>query len=452
VNSDNLNLIKIDIISNMKFSRFNICLRYGEEFVLYNTLEQRLLFLQPELKDLLDKKKAYELEKKHPEFYNYLIEEKFIINDEIDELDKIKKISKSVDEDNSLFLLTINPTMNCNFKCWYCYETLVKNSRLDEKGLQKIKKLVDTITRNEELKNMNISFFGGEPLLYFQKNVVPIIEYYIKKCEQRNINAYVSFTTNGYLANQEFIDFFINKKVRCNLQITLDGNREEHNKVRFVTKNKGSYDKIVQNIKKLIKNKLYVTVRVNFTDLNIKNAHTIYDDFNDVEEDTKNEFLKFDFHRVWQNKEVDHVHDIAVNEMNQINRKGGKTTCFEYSPDTLRNSCYADKKNSAVVNYNGDIFKCTARDFSTKNREGYLAENGELLWENNSLEKRMNSKFKNRPCLECKILPLCNGGCSQTALESIAANKEYCIYSWDEVEKEKVVRTKISEILENANN
>lgn len=438
-------------IHSMKYSHYNVCLPYGEQYVLYNTLEQRLLFIQSELKELMEMYKTSELKEIHPEFFNYMVEEKFIINDEIDELDEIKKISKSIDEDNSLFLLTINPTMNCNFKCWYCYENLVKSSRLDENGLSKIKKLIDTITNNKDLKNMNISFFGGEPLLYFNKNVIPIINYYLERCSEKNINAYTSFTTNGYLANQEFINFFLDKNVRCNLQITLDGHKEEHNKVRYISQNKGSYDKIVSNIKNLIKNKFYVNVRINFTDSNIFNANKIYDDFEDVEEDIKTQFLKFDFHRVWQNKKIDQTQDIADKEMNQINSKGGKTSCHEYSPDTLRNSCYADKKNSVVINYNGDIFKCTARDFSTKNREGYLTENGELFWENDSLNKRMNSKFKNRPCLECKILPLCNGGCSQTALESLAANREYCVYSWDETEKEKVIRNKISEILENAN-
>lgn len=152
-------------IHSMKYSHYNVCLPYGEQYVLYNTLEQRLLFIQSELKELMEMYKTSELKEIHPEFFNYMVEEKFIINEEIDELDEIKKISKSIDEDNSLFLLTINPTMNCNFKCWYCYENLVKSSRLDENGLIKIKRLIDTITNNKDLKNMNISFL--EENLYY---------------------------------------------------------------------------------------------------------------------------------------------------------------------------------------------------------------------------------------------------------------------------------------------
>lgn len=114
-------------------------------------------------------------------------------------------------------------------------------------------------------------------------------------------------------------------------------------------------------------------------------------------------------------------------------------------PNNVVNSCYADKRNSVVINYNGDIFKCTARDFTKAAREGYIDEQGELVWENDSLERRMNIKFKNKPCLSCKILPICNGGCSQHAMENLG--KDYCMYDGDEAEKDKVVSAKISEIM-----
>ena len=107
--------------------------------------------------------------------------------------------------------------------------------------------------------------------------------------------------------------------------------------------------------------------------------------------------------------------------------------------DFVRNSCYADKKNHATINYNGDLFKCTARDFETKNREGFLDENGNLVW-NEKYDVRLNSKFKNKPCLDCRILPICNGGCSQQALEHIGI--DYCVNDFDEIKKTNIVKDK----------
>jgi uncharacterized protein len=110
----------------------------------------------------------------------------------------------------------------------------------------------------------------------------------------------------------------------------------------------------------------------------------------------------------------------------------------------VTNSCYADKKNSAVINFNGDIFKCTARDFTNVKREGYIDVKGEVIWENDSLNRRLNAKFNNKPCLSCRIMPLCNGGCSQHALDHLGVD-EYCVYSFDEKEKDKIVTLKFEE-------
>ncbi|WP_134790028.1 SPASM domain-containing protein, partial [Flavobacterium psychrophilum] len=109
--------------------------------------------------------------------------------------------------------------------------------------------------------------------------------------------------------------------------------------------------------------------------------------------------------------------------------------------DTVRSSCYADKRNHATLNYNGDVFKCTARDLESKSKEGYLNEEGIIEW-NEKFEDRMDSKFKNPPCLKCSILPICNGGCSQQAIEHKGI--EYCVYNFDENRKLDIIKDKFS--------
>jgi radical SAM additional 4Fe4S-binding domain len=101
-----------------------------------------------------------------------------------------------------------------------------------------------------------------------------------------------------------------------------------------------------------------------------------------------------------------------------------------------------------VVNYNGDLYKCTARDFLPENRVGYLSEVGELIWNKGYIEKRMSAKFNNKPCLDCKIMPLCNGGCSQHALDHLQSGDEYCVFHRDRDEINRIIETKIDEIVE----
>ncbi len=435
----------------MKYSQFNSIQAFDDKYALYNSLEQKVIFLDPELKELLDAGIVEGIDNLlgiHPSFYEYLVTNNFIVGNDVDEVGNVKKISKAVDENHKEYVLTINPTMNCNFKCWYCYETHIKKSRLEEVNIDKIKKFISLTASNKELNHFALSFFGGEPLLYFDRNVIPIIDHFVDTCVIKNISYNIVFTTNGYLINQDYIDYFIKKNIRCNLQITLDGYREEHDKVRYVSKTKGSYFEIVNNIKLLIKNQFPVTIRVNYTDENLYNTSKIPSDFLDIDQEIKENYLIFDFHRVWQNIQIDDLDLLLEEKISEIKEHDIDANAGTRSPNNIHNSCYADKRNSVVINYNGDIFKCTARDFETKNRAGYISKEGVLIWENDYLERRMNAKFNNKPCLSCRIMPLCNGGCSQHAMENIEAGTEYCVYQGDEGEKDKIVKTKIKEIVD----
>jgi uncharacterized protein len=430
----------------MKYSQFNTILPHDGSYVIYNSYHQRAIFIESSLKDLLEAAVVEgidKLESIHPTFYQYLAQEGYLAANETDEVQLVKDLSKSIDYNYNSFMLTVNPTMNCNFKCWYCYETHVKNSSLTSEMVEKINKFVSQTIQSGTIKYFSLAFFGGEPLLYFNRDVKPIIENYIAECSHRDMPRIISFTTNGYLINQDFIDYFNQHDVKCSLQITLDGYKEEHDLVRFVSASKGSYTEIIQNVRLLITNKFSVRLRINYTDKNITNCYKITEEFADISEEIKKKYLIVDYHRVWQNAKIDNTQEV-VDANITVMRNEGLLVSGNHSPNNVKNSCYADKLNSAVINYNGDIFKCTARDFTKTKRAGYINENGELIWEEGYIEKRMNIKFKNAPCLKCRLLPLCNGGCSQQAWES---KEEYCVYNGDEREKDKIIYSKVKELL-----
>ncbi|MDN3548780.1 radical SAM/SPASM domain-containing protein [Mucilaginibacter aquaedulcis] len=433
----------------MKFSQFNAVLPYGEKYALYNAFTQKVIFMEGVLNDLLQAavvEGVDELHEVHPTFYQYLKDQSFLVDNDVDEVDKVKKLSKSYDENLNSFWLTVNPSMNCNFKCWYCYETHVKSSRLNSEMIGKINMFIEKTAAKPGMRYFPLSFFGGEPLLYFKKEVTPIIDAYVDACRLHQIKPSVSFTTNGYLIDEEFISYFKNKGISCSLQITLDGYKEQHDLVRFVSANKGSYDQIIANIKLLVTNGFFVRIRINYTDKNVVGTYQIAQEFVELGSEIIEKHLLIDYQRVWQNDQIDNTFHV-VNENADKIAETGITVTTTYSPDNVKNSCYADKRNSAVINYNGDIFKCTARDFTTVKRAGYLTDKGTLFWENDYLERRMNAKFNNKPCLTCKIMPLCNGGCSQHAMEHIESGQDYCVHHGDENEKMRIVKTKIDEIV-----
>lgn len=435
----------------MKFSKHNTVIPFDDKFAIYNAFHQKVIFIDPVLKDILVAaitEGIDNLEAIHPTFYQYLKNQQFLLEETVDEIQMVKDLRNIVDFNPATFFMTINPTMNCNFKCWYCYETHVKGSSLNETMIDSVNRFITRVFNKDGLLAFTLSFFGGEPLLYFKRDVIPLIDHTVNEAERTGVKFDIGFTTNGYLINEDFINYFKNKNLLCTLQITMDGYKDRHNQVRYVNSTRGSYDEIIKNVKLLITNGFFVRLRVNYTAENIEDAYKIADEFDDIDQSIKDANFKFDFHRVWQDNKIDDT-DLTLDKVVQYIRGKGIYATSKNSPNNVRDSCYADKLNSVAINYNGDIFKCTARDFTTAKRAGYLTREGELVWENDYLNRRMDAKFHNKPCLSCKIMPICNGGCSQHALEHWGVD-DYCVYHGDENEKNKVVRTKIEEILNNA--
>ncbi len=109
-----------------------------------------------------------------------------------------------------------------------------------------------------------------------------------------------------------------------------------------------------------------------------------------------------------------------------------------------RHVCYADTPQHLVINYNGDIFKCTARDFVSAQREGVLHDDGSVKL-NDVYERRMRLRYVNPACLACKILPICNGGCSQSKME--AAKQTECYRGMSETDKDAYIKARVEEIM-----
>ncbi|WP_395092813.1 radical SAM protein [Vaginella massiliensis] len=423
----------------MKFSMYNLILPFERKMLAYNSVNDKFMLLEYALYDLLqaaiNESNPIGLQEIHPDYFNALLQNGFIVDKEKDEYAEIREIIINTDQDESFFNIIINPTMNCNFKCWYCYENHIKSSKMSEDIINKVYKLIDNVTSKEKTKNLYLSWFGGEPLLYFDKVMIPILEYANRKTIEKNIGFESDITTNGYLINQKMIDNFIKYNITHN-QITLDGHRDLHNTVRNVNEKRGSYDEIINNVKLLCKNNISTTLRINFTNETLNTVLNVIEDISDISNDDR-EWLEISFHQVWQTKEKG---NLEMSEKLKAIKKTFRDNNFFVSGNTrdnIRNSCYADKTNEVVINYNGDAFKCTARDFTKNNREGVLQEDGTIDWfEKNST--RLMAKLNNKPCQTCPILPLCGSGCSQVAFEN--NGEDYCVYDFDIEKKKEVVK------------
>lgn len=376
------------------------------------------------------------LQQNYPLLYSKLIESKCIIDNDTDEFGLLKEKSYLANNNYDDYMIFINPTLDCNFRCWYCYENHKRNSQMNQKTIEQVKKLINKKVQDEKIKKIHLSFFGGEPLLKFYEVVDPLLKYSKEECNKAGKELQIGMTTNGFLMTEEIINNLTNYNI-AGIQITLDGCREDHNKVRKAGKGKDSYQTILNNAEALLKKQIPISLRINYTSANLGRIVEIKEDLIHFSNEMKS-ILFINLQQVWQDKDAHPNIDLSAIMDNIIYtfRKMGFNS-YHYVSDKISASCYADKMNEVLINYNGDVFKCTARDFCTENRYGYLDHSGNIVWDERLLEERMNSRFKNLSCFDCRIAPICSGGCSQILMEN--KQKDYCMYGHSEKKKDEII-------------
>lgn len=159
-------------------------------------------------------------------------------NEDDEFVSKCQFITQSVQHDKSTLNLVIVPTLNCNFNCSYCFENNKRASRMSDSTIDN---LISFIKSFEHVKEISLTWYGGEPLL-----ALPVIEkllYLITDKIGIKIKKH-SIITNGYLFSEKAIQLF-QKFPLDRIQITLDGTKDRHNHVRALkVNNNPTYDKI----------------------------------------------------------------------------------------------------------------------------------------------------------------------------------------------------------------
>ena len=423
----------------MKSSFYNIIQKKGDVYLLYNCLYEKIMILRPELFALLEdhKNDINAIESIHPTLYSYLLEDKFIVKDNANEsADFIQTLIESDTIYNS-FRLIINPTLDCNLRCWYCYEKHLSKSCMSVDIIKNVHSLLNNLITSQNIKYLYLSFFGGEPFMKYQSIVHPLIQYTKEECSRHDIKLSCDFTTNAVLLSPKIIDQLASENLDIKFQVPFDGNMKFHDLTKTLHNGKGTYQSILKNIKYGLGKKMSFTIRGNYTAENIESFKELIDEFIDFNQTGQ---IQFALQKVWQEEKNQLLLDEEKKLRHYIQEKGfTQKASYAY-----RNQCYADRENCIVVNYNGDIFKCTANDFNIENREGILTESGHIKY-NSQHNDRLKVKYELDTCLKCKILPICIV-CTQHKLKQIKENGAFSECSQEE--KDEMIRDRIHLLME----
>lgn len=419
----------------MKYSLYNTHLYYKQHIIICNTITLGYVVLTEELHNLIRELQVEELQNAHNSLYVAFIDKGIIIDDSVDEHIKLRDIEINADFGMDSYHLIINPTLDCNFKCWYCFENKHKGSVMSESVLANVCTHIRRVLEEQKIKKFTLSFFGGEPLLYYKRVALPLIQELNK--HKKDVIANIHFTTNGFLLSEKMVKQ-MNLLGVSSLQITLDGDKAHHDKTRYGNSG-GSFDRIMSNIQLAINNNIDVIARFNFTKDNIWGIHSVLKILSSF---SNKERITVAINRVWQDE--DEKCSISQqkkmdDEMDRINRsilELGMQNVPKELGIAFVNSCYADKKNESLINYDGSVFKCNARDFTKERQLGKLMSDGSIQW-NEKESVWMASKLDDPICLKCFLVPICGGGCRRILFET--SGRHYCLYNDDIEEKNKVL-------------
>lgn len=141
---------------------------------------------------------------------------------------------------------------DCNLRCDYCFAGTgdFGTGHRMEMPLEVGKKAIDfLIEKSENRRNLELDFFGGEPLMNFDV-VKEIVRYAREREKECGKNFRFTITTNGTLLTDDRIDF-INQEMH-NVVLSVDGRKEVNDRVRHRVDGSGSYDAFLPKFQKLV--------------------------------------------------------------------------------------------------------------------------------------------------------------------------------------------------------
>jgi len=350
-----------------------------------------------------------------PEVLSILTTGGFLVPTRFDEMAAAKALHDSFSKDGH-FSLILMPFENCNFRCVYCYEEFKRNRM----SRDIIKGVVELVKHEADagLRNLNVSWFGGEPLASIDI-IDEISRQILDICKDKNVRFSSSMTTNGYLLTGDVVDRCFYDQI-SKFQITLDGPAEAHNKLRVLAGGGSTYNTILANLIDLKKREedFRVRIRVNFT------ADTI---------PSLPKFVKFmgnhfagdprfsiHFHAVghWGGEQDDKINicdqRTAVNEemslMAMALEEGFSLDGWKESMQMFGSICYAADPRSFVIGADGTIYKCTVAFNDPRNQIGKISADGRLKI-NENLHRLWTSSGEevDSDCQECAYRPPCQG-------------------------------------------
>ena len=315
----------------------------------------------------------------------------------------------------------------CNLNCEYCFAGKGEYGG-EDKGLMSLetgKRALDFLIENSGTRrNLEVDFFGGEPLLNWEV-CKELVKYGREQEKKYNKKFRFTLTTNGILVDDEVIDFCNNEM--GNVVLSLDGRKDVHDKLRKTPNGKGSYDLIVDKFKKFAdsRGQKDYYIRGTYTHFNTDFSKDLIHMADLGFKELSVEPVVCSPSEPWALQKSDlpvlkEQYEILANEMLRRYRKGEGFTFYHYMIDLDSGPCIVKRISGCgvgteylAVTPSGDLFPCHQFVGENKFKLGSIYSG---ITKPEILEQfKSCNVYSHKECKDCFAKLYCSGGCAANA-------------------------------------
>jgi uncharacterized protein len=345
----------------------------------------------------------------------YLLQHGFIVEKTTDERGKWDVFYGLQQYRRDVFQLILLASEECNFRCVYCSQKFERGT-MEPSVRAGVLKMVEA--RAPKLTNLDISWFGGEPLMGYEAiaDLAPKLK---AIADTHHLAYHSSMTTNAYLLTPERAEQLLEWGI-TDYQITVDGAAEDHDQHRPLAGGGSTYQTIIDNLvfMKSLDRQFNISLRINYAPTNIGGLDKFFEDCSrHFGNDQRFTIVFFPVER-WGGPNDEHLDICGHNEVarvgSQLAEQAKSAGLNTRGPeDALQPNvvCYAARPYNMIVGADGKLMKCTVvLDTLKENIVGSLKDDGVPRLDYDALAKWVKPYYQDdTSCKKCFFLPSCHG-------------------------------------------
>lgn len=439
----------------MQLSKFNVQVPLPDrnEVFLMNTFSDAQLIASTDVTNLLERiargESAFGEDAR--DTIDTLLENGFLVESQDDERDALDEYFRNLRDDTEQLRVTVLTTLQCNFACDYCFQGDRDdyNKFAQKMSLETAERVVAWIAKRlDEVRpeRFVLTLFGGEPLLNLP------VAYYLaehcqRECDKRGVEQRISIITNGLLLTPDVVER-LNRYGLFGVKVTLDGDRDTHNRMRPLRGRQGTFDKIIENVTR-VADMVPITIGGNFDESSVDSYPALLDYLR--EQTFADKIARINFKPIVRSFDqaapakgiipltvvaasgkplngtcmtsagagsltgssvCDSCHfvDEKMSFLRSETRKRGFPT-----PDGVHmGPCEIHRRHAHTLGPDGSVYACPGFTGEPSASTGHI-DGREEEWRQAAAARFERLNPRKDECGECSFVPVCGGGCSVAA-------------------------------------